>query len=261
MIQGKWWDEGDLTKVVLNEEAVRVMGLREPVGAVIRMLPEWVSSDGNNPKVEYEVVGVVNDFHSLSLRSRIFPTIIKGTGWPSSALCIRTTPGAEQHVMKQINAFLPDISVSLVDADLTPFEVLYDRLNRSEQAGLKLFTVLAMICLIISLFGIYAVATAATQLRRKEIAIRKVSGAEVRHIIRMFFVEYTRQVMIAAVLALPITFLAMNRWLQGYAYHTNIPWWLPVGVIIAVIAVVLLTALRQTQKAATTNPAEVIKCE
>ena len=82
---------------------------------------------------------------------------------------------------------------------------------------------MATVCLLISLFGIYAVATASTQRRRKEIAIRKVFGAGVWDIIRMFFREYTLQVMIAGVVALPVAYLAMNRWLQGYAYRTNIP--------------------------------------
>jgi putative ABC transport system permease protein len=134
-------------------------------------------------------------------------------------------------------------------------------LNRSEQTGLKIFAILATVCLLISLFGIYAVATASTQRRRKEIAIRKVSGAEVSDIVRMFFREYTWQVIIAGVIALPLAYYAMFRWLQGYAYRTNIPWWLLAGVITGVIALVLLTVLGQVLKAANSNPAEVVKSE
>jgi putative ABC transport system permease protein len=255
MVRGTWWEvEGERKKIVLNEEAVRVMGLREPVGAVIRMFPEFVSSDGNNPKEEYEVAGVVKDFHTLSLRSRIYPAIFRGTMWWGNSLYIRTAPGEELHVMKRISAILPGIHASLADAGLTPLDELYNRLNRTEQAGLQLFTALSLVCLLISLFGIYAIATASARLRRKEIAIRKVSGAETHHIIRMFFREYAWQVAIAAAVALPVATLAVNRWLQGYAYHADIPWWLPAAVVFGVGAVVLLTALRQTLKAASSNP-------
>ena len=257
---GKWWNDGDKQKVVLNEEAVRVMGLSEPVGAIIRVSPHLVNESGIVPLQEYEVVGVVNDFHTLSLRNRIQPAIFK----PFSAafvLYIRAVPGQELEAMRRITVILPNINASLTDVRLTLLDELYDRLNRSEQAGLKMFSVLATVCLLISLFGIYAVATASTQRRRKEIAIRKVMGAQVSDIVSMFFREHTLQVILAGVVALPLAYLAMSRWLQGYAYRTNIPWWLLAGVITVIIAVVLLTVLGQVLKAANGNPAEVVKSE
>ena len=122
-----------------------------------------------------------------------------------------------------------------------------------------MFSVLATVCMLISLFGIYAVAAAATSRRRKEIAIRKVVGAEAGNIIRMFFREYTLQVIAAGVVALPLAYLVMSRWLQGYAYRMSIPWWLLGGVIVGVIILTLLTVFMQVLKAADSNPSEVIK--
>jgi len=262
MLMGKWWNEGEQKKIVLNEEAVRVMGLTEPVGAIIRMAHVRDGIEMN----EFEVTGVVKNFHTLSLRSRIQPTIL--TQSPSlnrytldNILYIRIIPGQEREAMRRITAILPDIDATMADVRLTPLDELYDSLNRSEQAGLKLFSVLATVCLLISLFGIYAVATAATQRRRKEIAIRKVVGAEVNDIVRMFFREHTLQVIMACVVALPLAYFAMLRWLQGYAYRTNIPWWLLTGVMTVVIAIVLLTVLGQTLKAAQSNPADTVKGE
>jgi len=217
---------------------------------------------------EYEVVGVVNDFHTLSLRSRIQPVIFRQTLSlaPSriamdNILYIRVVRGQEQEALRRITAILPGIDASFADIRLTTMGELYDSFYRSEQAGLKLFSVLATVCLLISLFGIYAVATSATLRRRKEIAIRKVVGAEVVDIVRMFFREHTLQVIMACVVALPLAYYAMNRWLQGYAYRTNIPWWLLSGVIMVVIAIVLLTVLGQTLKAANSNPADTVKGE
>jgi putative ABC transport system permease protein len=252
MLMGEWFGETGYDKIVLNEEAVRVMELSEPVGAIIRL---------GDAGEEYTVAGVVKDFHALSLRSRILPTILFTSKQPIDILYFRVVPGQEQEAIQRIDAILSGINVSLADVNLATLTELYDRLNRSEQAGLKLFSVLATVCLLISLFGIYAVATAATQRRRKEIAIRKVFGAEVSDIVRMFFREHTLQVIIAGVVALPFAYYAMFRWLQGYAYRTNIPWWLLAGVITAIVAVVLLTVLGQVLKAANSNPAEVVKSE
>ena len=77
----------------------------------------------------------------------------------------------------------------------------------------------------------------------------------------MFFREYTLQVVVAGAIALPLAYIAMNNWLQGYAYRTNIPWWLLAGVITGVVVVVLLTVWGQVLKAANSNPAEVVKSE
>ena len=254
MQQGAWIEEGGAHTVVLNEEAVRVMELPEPViGTMIRLTP--------NNEQEYRVVGVVKDFHTLSLRSRIQPAIFYLFGYPSNNFYVRVLPGQEQAAIQRINEILPTIDPVLVSVHPTPLNDLYDRLNYSEQAGLQLFTILAVVCLLISLVGIYAVATASTRRRRKEIAIRKVMGAEARDIVRIFFNEYILQVIIAGAVALPLAYIAMSRWLQGYAYRTSIPWWLSAGVMVGVIAVVLLTVLGQVLKAAQSNPAEVVKSE
>ncbi|MDR1160710.1 MAG: ABC transporter permease, partial [Tannerellaceae bacterium] len=257
MLKGEWWNEGEKQKIVLNEEAARVMGLSEPVGALIRM----PSPDDSSVMKEYEVTGVVNDFHTRSLRSRIQPTLFMPSSSVYNRLYIRVAPGQAWEAIRRITAILPGIDATLADARLTPVSELYDRLNQSEQTGLKLFSVLATVCLLISLFGIYAIAVATTRRRRKEIAIRKVAGAEAKGIVRLFFREYTLLVILAGIVALPPVYIAMNNWLQGYAYRTNIPWWLPAGVIMGVVAVVLFTVSGQVLKAANSNPAEVIKSE
>ena len=255
MVTGEWWHQGETQEIVLNEEAVREMGLSEPEGSIIRI----PSIDDASVMVEYKVVGVVNDFHTLSLRNRIQPVIFLPSSQASNILYIRVVPGQDQEVMQKIAAILPGIDATLADARLTPVDELYNHLNWSEQVGLKMFSVLATVCMLISLFGIYAVAAAATSRRRKEIAIRKVVGAEAGNIIRMFLREYTLQVIAAGVVALPLAYLVMSGWLQGYAYRMNIPWWLLGGVVVGVIILILLTVFMQVLKAADSNPSEVIK--
>ena len=163
--------------------------------------------------------------------------------------------------MQRISSILTDIDISLADTRLTLLDEVYDRLDYSEQIGLKLFSILAIVCLSISLFGIYAIARSATQKRRKEIALRKIFGADIQNVVRMFICEYSLLVVFAATVALPIAHYVMYRWLHGYAYHTNIPWWLPVMVFTGSITLVLFTVLGQVLKVAGSNPSEVVKSE
>lgn len=256
-IAGSWWKEGQKNKVVLNEEAARILGFDNPVGQTIQM-PSLGTSD---QKEEFQITGVVKNIHTQSMRSRIEPMLFVSNTFFANILYLRVHPGEQAAAIRQITEMLPDIDPTLSDVRLTPIGNLYDRLNYSEEAGLKLFSVLAAVCLLISIFGIYAVATAATLRRRKEIAIRKVMGADFMTILRMFFREYLVQAIIAGLIALPVAYIGMEEWLQGYAYRTNIPWWLLAGTVAAVIATVLLTVWEQVLKAASSNPAEVIKTE
>lgn len=254
---GKWWEEGQMDRIVLNGEAARIMNLKEPVGTVVRMM----SNENSQEKKDYIVSGVIDDFHTLSMRNKIQPIIFLQTPYLDNTIYIETIDGQEHEVARAVLDFLPDIDPSLEDATITPVGELYDRLNRSEQIGLRMFSVLAIVCMLISLFGIYAVASSTTRRRRKEIAIRKVFGAEARDIVRIFFREYASQVVIANAFALPIAYIIMRDWLRGYAYRTDIAWWLLLSVFIGVIVIVLFTVLEQILRAAYSNPAKVVKSE
>lgn len=270
MIVGEWHTEEGGNKVVINEEAARVMGLTDPVGTIIRMseIDLEIADKMDDLAIEFQIVGMVNDFHTLSLRNRIPPTMFRqsastagGRIVAENVLYIHVIAGYEREVIQRITSMLPDIHPTFVDIQLRTMDDLYDSFNHSEQAGMKIFSILATVCLLISLFGIYAIATASTQRRRREIAIRKVVGAKVSDIVRLFFREYVLLVLIAGGFSLPMAYLAMSYWLQGYAYRTNIPWWLMTGMMLGVILVVWLTVLSQVLKAANSNPGEVVKSE
>lgn len=253
MQEGRWFEEGDQGKIVLNEEAVRVMGLDEPISSVVRLTL--------NETKDYSVVGVVRDFHTLSFRNRIQPMLFVLSDNPTGSLYMRVTPGMEQEVIRQLSQRLPATDASFLDVHPLEVSELYDRLNDSEQTGLKLLFVLSIVCLLISVFGVYAVATATMKRRRKEIAIRKVVGADTEHIIYLFFRYYILQVIVAGIIGIPIAYVIMNSWLQGYAYRTNLPGWLFVGIFAGIVVIVLLTVWEQIKRAANSNPAEVVKSE
>ncbi len=257
MYKGKWWNQGSSKCVVLNEEAVRIMGLKEPVGSFIRM----PSTFDFTVTEEYEVIGVVNDFHALSFRERIMPMIFVPSPALNSNLYLRILPGEESTVIKRIQERLAEIDPTLTDAHLTPVRQLYDKLNQSEIVGLKIFSLLAFICLLISLFGIYAMVSTSTKRRRKEIAIRKVVGAEASVIVHLFIREYAKLVLAAGLIAFPVSYLIMNYWLQSYAYRIQIAIGWLIGIFVIIIAMVLATIWKQVLKAANENPANVVKNE
>ena len=256
-LAGGWWREGEQQRIVINESMARLMGKENPVGEVIRMpnLRDYSQT------AEYVIAGVVNDFHTLSFRQPIHPTAFIDAGGFVNKLYVRTAPGQAEEVARQIRALLPKIDPTLADAKVTPIGTLYDALNQSETIGLRIFSFLALACLLIAMFGIYAAASAATKRRRREIAIRKVVGAGTKSILLLFIREYARLVAIASLVAFPIAYLIMADWLSGYAYRIEIAlWWFAI-ILVGIAALVLITIWRQVIKAANENPAEVVKCE
>jgi len=257
MMAGNRWEKGQTTKVLLNEEAVRVMGLKNPIGSIIRI----PSLEDINVMTKYEVAGVVKDFHTLSLRNRISPTILVPTDFLHNILYVRVTPGEEAEAVQRIMKLLGELDPTLSETRISTVGDLYADLNQSEEVGLDMFSVLAFVSLLLSLFGIYAIAVASTHRRRKEIAIRKVMGAEIKDIIRIFFREYILLVVISGIIALPLAYYIMTEWLQGYAYRITVSGGLLCGVLIGTVLVVLLTVFWQIWKAANGNPARVISME
>jgi len=242
----------DPTKIVINQTAASIMGFENPVG-------QFVEKRYGGGRVQ--IIGVVNDFHISPLREPVEPMVLS---YPSSFFgktYIKVHSDGIQPALEHIR--------STYEKHASPGEVFnyqflddeYKRFNRSEQAMRSVFGIMAMVCLLISAFGIYSMVALSTLHRRKEIAIRKVMGAEAVDIAVMFFREYITLVLIANVVALPIAYRLMSRWLQNYAYRVNIAWWMFATVLALTIVIVLLTVLGQVLKAANSNPAEVVKSE
>lgn len=248
---------------VLNEEAVRVMGLKDPIGKKIRAFAGWTSSDGVQAMNELEIIGVVKNFHSASLRNPVTPAIIQGNeSWMGYYNYIRVTPGNEAKMIAEIQKIGKKHAVEGdTPNDIIVVNDLIDNLNKSENASLRLFSLLAVLCILISVFGIYSISSSNMEQRKKEIAVRKVLGASVGEIIRMFFKEYTWLVLIANIISFPLSYLFMSRWLEQYPYRIHITVWLYLLIFITTSTLVILTVLQQVLRAAGRNPAEVVKSE
>ena len=125
----------------------------------------------------------------------------------------------------------------------------------------QLLSIVSLICIAIAVFGIFSLVTLSCGQRRKDIAIRKVNGANVRVILNLFFKEYLILLAVASILAFPLGYLLMRRWLEEYVKQTPIEGWLYAVIFIGMGLVIFLSIIWRVWKAARQNPAEVIKSE
>lgn len=249
---------------VINEEAARIMGMDNPIGKKISVWNGVIYHDGKRGQKEIEIVGVVKNFQAASLRNPILPMIITldGSKWNSYYYYARVKPENEQAAIKAIQTVFKKHKE---EGDTVPkiqtMTDIFKQLSKSEDASLQLFSLLAILCTLISIFGLYSISSSNITQRRKEVAIRKVAGASSQTIIKMFFREYLVIVIVANLMAMPLAWLFMHRWLEQYPYHISINAWMYMVIFLLTAMLIISTVLYQTLKASKTNPAEVIKSE
>nr|WP_067055883.1 ABC transporter permease [Mucilaginibacter sp. L294] len=240
----------DTAGYIINETAMKRMGYVNPIGQPLSL---W----GRKGKI----VGLIKDFHLNSMHEPIIPLIIwlnKGENYGS--LLIRTAPGKTKEALtslqtltRQINPEFP-FSYTFSDEE-------YQSLYKSEQIVGKLANAFAVLAIFISCLGLLGLAMFTTEQRVKEIGIRKILGANVSSLFALLSSEFLVLVIIALFIASPIAWYAMDKWLQGFAYHTQVQWWVFVlsGGLIVIIA--LATVSFQAIKAALVNPVKSLKAE
>ena len=140
-------------------------------------------------------------------------------------------------------------------------EDIFEEQIMSERALLKLLSVMTLACILIAVFGVYSLTSLTCEQRRKEIAIRKINGAEVLDIMNIFFKEYLILLAIAALVAFPAGYIIMKSWLEGYVKQTSMDAWLYVLIFLIVFVVIVFSIVSMVWKAANRNPAEVVKAE
>ena len=254
---GRFFETHQANYCVINQAAAKLIGTNAIGSKIQQQLYKNTQ--------EWEICGVVQDIY-CEFRKEIKPTayLNKIFADPTNDLFYfsRVYPQHRTEGMSLIKSIW--LGEEGADGSEGPCLWLEDQLRdmrKEESAMFILFSVLSLACIIISLFGIYSFSALTTRRRRKEVAIRKVGGAEAADIVRMFFREYLLLAVISNLIALPVAWRLTNRWLQEYAYHTNISWWLFAVVLALTVSIVLLTVLGQVMKTANENPAEVVKSE
>lgn len=239
----------DSAHYILNETAVKQMGLKAPyVGQEIGF-HAWKGT----------IIGVVKDFNFKSLKEKISPLLFF-TRWKGNILYIRTTAANAQQAIaaaeNQYKKYAGDSPFGYNFLDKS-FEAQY----KSDQRASALFNVFAGIAIFISCLGLFGLATYTAQVKTKEIGIRKVLGASVGGIVQLISQDFLKLVIIAIIIAIPVAWWAMSKWLESFEYRVNISWWVFAFAGISALLIALVTISFQAIKAAITNPVKSLRTE
>ncbi|MEM6321806.1 MAG: ABC transporter permease [Bacteroidota bacterium] len=244
----------DSSAVIINEELARQLGYDNPVG---EYLSNNYERDGKSGMDIYPIIGVIKNFHFASLRESISPLALF-VGNSRGALSIRTQTEDLQGFINQLEA---DWNV-MAPGQPFSYQFLDERFNRMFEGELqlgKIAGVFAILAIFIACIGLLGLATFIAQQRTKEIGIRKVLGADIGHLVYLLCKDFGRLIVIAFLLAVPLSWYAMTQWLEDFAYATSFG----VGVFLFAASLIglmaILSVLYQTTRVALVNPVETIK--
>lgn len=262
IVEGKGFSEAtnDSLYVLLNETAVKVMGLTDPIGS--KLLESQNTPDGNII-VEHTIIGIVKDFNFISLRDEITPLVLQNTE--------RFGDIGGQYVFARIKGNQTQSAIASIEAkwkEIAPeqsfkFSFLDESLNNQyleEQQTGRIFSIFSILAIFVSCIGLFALSAYVTSLRTKEIGVRKVLGATVNSVVVMLSKDFTKMILIAYVLAVPVAWYVMEKWwLQNFAFRINVNLWIILISGVSVLAIAWLTVSFQSVKAALANPVESLK--
>lgn len=230
---------------IVNEAFVQQVGWKHPIGQDI----EGFEHKGH-------VVGVVKNFHYESMHSPIAPLVMVYTTPRPSSVLVKISPNNLQLVKNTWQTYFPDMPFTFEFMD-SAFNTIYQK----DITSIKLFNYFTILSILLACLGLYGLAHLIATQRTKEIGIRKVLGAALNQLLVLLAKDFVKLIAFAAVLAIPITWLVMNKWLSSYAYHININWWLLVSPVFVILLISVLVISYQTMKVALTNPVKSLKSE
>ena len=262
LAQGKYFNEGDTAKdvfniYIFNERAAKEYELT---------LEDGIDENGNESAMS-EIRGIVKDFNYNSLHTGVSPMAMVVGGklsWtrhpgnrPIAYIKIKGDPfAAVDHIRKVAAQIDPAYPVNLQF-----FDAAFDALYQKDRRTTSLITTFSLLAVIISLVGVFGLVVFETQYRRKEIGVRKVLGATVAEILAMFNKSFVRLVLVCFVVAAPLAWYGVTRWLESFAYRTPVYWWVFALSLVIVLLITLITVTIQSWRAATANPVSALKSE
>ena len=215
-----------------------------------------------------EVAGICKDFNYSALRNEIGPFALYVFGkhpWrPCMQLFVRTEAGVNgSEVIARIQNTLHELdpNIAATDFDVQLFDQTLQEQYKKEQNLSKLVSLFTILAIVISLMGVFGLVMFETEHRRKEIGIRRVHGATVQQILAMFNSRFVKIVLVCFVIAVPVSVVIMNRYLEGFAYRVPLHVWVFVMSLLAVMAITIAVVTLRSLRAATVNPVKSLKCE
>lgn len=272
IIQGRFFDkdigEQRGKKIVINEAALKHWNISDIASTKIDHI-SWSknfvinANDPGNPKITYKsfiIIGVVKDFNYEHLSAKPKPLVMVYFENFEADYFIKFHKNKTQEGIQYIEALFKEVNPNQV----FKYTFLSDEiaaLYQKEKRLSTIYIVFTIIALLISAIGLFTIALYDTQRRIKEIGIRKVNGATIYEILFMLNKDFIKWVFIAFVIACPISYYAMSKWLESFAYKTNLNWWVFALAGIFTLVIALLTVSWQTYRAATKNPVQSLRDE
>jgi putative ABC transport system permease protein len=246
----------DSSAIILNETAVRSLGFTDPLNARL-----YDFNSRTQKTQEYHVIGVVKDFNAGSLRYNTEPLVMRYSKYGGQFI-FRIKSANIPQLLSQIESRYHSFDqmssqpfiYSFLDED-------FNNLYKGEQRTGSMFSTFAALAIFIACLGLFGLAVYSAEQRTKEIGIRKVLGASVNGIITLLSKDFIRLVIVAIIIATPVAWWAMNKWLQSFAYRINISWWIFLAAGIIAILIALITVSFQAIKAAVANPVKSLRSE
>ncbi len=246
LIKGEFFNkEKGVSGVLVNESAAKALGLTNIIGEKLGF---------------GKVVGLVKDFHLKSIHEIIPPTIIVQNSAMITKVLIRTNGGNMLETIGKIKNTWHKLGAKN-QLNITFYDDKIQNLYESDMKFAIVISAFTFLSIFISILGLIGISLIATKKRIKEIGIRKVNGAKVTEIMQMLNRDFVKWVVIAFAIATPIAYYAMSKWLQNFAYKTELNWWIFALAGCITLTIALLTVSWQTFKAARRNPVEALRYE
>lgn len=245
----------DTAGYVLNASAVKALGWKTAANAI--------GKDFKYGNRKGQIIGVINDFHFESMHQSIvplvfvmFPPRVSYFNNLSVKFAGSNTAASLAYLENTWKKFVPEIPY-----EYTFLDENFDKLYQAEQRQGTIFTAFACIAIFIACLGLFGLSAFTISQRVKEIGVRKVLGAEISGIVALLSKDFLKLVLIAAIIAFPIAWYAMNNWLKDFAYRIHIQWWVFVIAAVAALLIALITVSFQAIKAALANPVKSLRTE
>jgi putative ABC transport system permease protein len=246
----------DSMAIIINETAAKHMGFNNPLNQIM-----YVPQDNMAKLMKpFRIIGVMKDFNFRSLRENVMPLILFNTGGGVNAIAIRMKSADVRRVIEEVKAKWAELSPNQ-QFNYNFLDDEFDKLYRSEQRTGDIAVSFTSLAIIIACLGLFGLAAYAADQRTKEIGIRKVLGANVSTIVAMLSKDFMLLVLIAIFVAVPTSWYFMHKWLEGFAYHQNVQWWIIAVASLGAIAIAFITVSFQSIKAALANPVRSLRSE
>jgi putative ABC transport system permease protein len=270
LLNGRNFDTpNDSASIIVNETAARLLSITEASGQIVE-IPSFSSGNGNFQSIDSttipfkpRVIGIVKDFHFQSLRDKIEPLVLAYNKNPIQPIDYYTAKIEATNVQGTLDK-LKTVFVNVDKEEPFEYHFLDEQLARfyvEDQRRQTLLIWIALATIFIACLGLFGLATYSARQRMKEIGVRKVLGATLLNITSLLSKDFLKLVLIANVIAFPIALWAMNKWLQEYAYHIDVAWWVFALAAALALAIALLTVSYQAVKAAFANPVKSLRTE